>query len=46
LEIPDVSLSVKRDLEANAKTIQDALAQFTSNAPATLGLSAAPPEPK
>lgn len=47
LDIPDVSVVVKEDLDEQKRTIDAALAQFSSVPPATdLGLSAGAPEPK
>ncbi len=46
LDIPDVNASVLADLQENAATIAAALAEFTSNAAASLGLTPNPPLPK
>ncbi len=46
LTIPDVSLSVKADLDANQATITAAQAQFHTNAASGLGLAGGEPEPK
>lgn len=47
LDIPDVSVTVKADLDEQKRTIDAALAQFSAVPPAVdLGLAADPPVPK